>query len=293
MSNFNYKEKALKYKLKYLNLTQQLLSRQIFRGGSLVGGMSSEDYNKFSLELCTIYNAVSGSYTTNDGEPVLTGSGAIAFVLKQLGMEDDLSSLSSNDINPHDLDFLYISPKLSLRNPSSIINYEIDPAHKTASSSKFLLPETYAGYNARYIKSFDVTKTSKVKSFNLKCGDSNIKIINLKRLKEYYKDNTNESRFEKDNLKIQLINKIIQIIKDKGLEEQYGLITESSEPKGTGSSMFDSDDDDDDFIIKKSSSNTIPQNNLMLPDTQATRFIRINKSLFDSDSELESDNESV
>lgn len=295
MSNINYKEKALKYKLKYLNLKKQLSNQQRFKGGSLIGGMSDEDYDKFSSELCTIYNAVSSSYTTDDGEPVLTGSGAIAFVLKQLGMEEDLASLSGNDINPHDLDFLYISPRLALRNPSSIINYDIDPAHKTASSAKFLLPETYAGYNARYIKSFDVTKTGKVKSFNFKCGDGDIKIINLKRLKEDYEDNM---RDEKDELKIQLINKIIQTIKTRGLEEQYGLSTESSEPQRKGSSMFgpDSEDENDDFVIKKPSSNVMPPNNLMSPDTTATRFIpfiRTNRSLFDSDSELESEDEGV
>ena len=300
MSNINYKEKALKYKLKYLNLKKQLSNQKRFKGGSLVGGMSDEDYDKFSTELCTIYNAVSGNYTTDDGEPVLTGSGAIAFVLKQLGMEEDLASLSSNDINPHDLDFLYISSRLALRNPSSIINYNIDSAHKTASSAKFLLPETYAGYSARYIKSFDVTKAGKVKSFNFKCGYGNIKIINLKRLKEDYEDNTDDRRFEKDNLKIQLIDKIIQTIKDKGLEEQYGLITESSKPQGKGSSMFgpDTDDDDDnDFVIKKPSSDIKPPNNLMSPDTNATRFIpfihRTNRSLFNSDSEPESDDEGV
>jgi hypothetical protein len=268
MSNINFKEKAQKYKLKYHELKQKLNSQH--------GGMNNDDYRKFKDELHLIYTSVNGYYYNNDNNIVLTGSGAIAFILKQLGMDDDINSLSNDDINPHDLDFLYISPKMTLNNPDNILDYVINPSQKIESSVTFSLPESSPSYGQRYIKSFDISKASRVKCFEL----DGIHIINLKVLKEDYIDNI---RSDKDTLKINLLDKIINTINEKKLQESYGLGIQKSNVREISvlrnNNLFDSPPklnyNDFDFSSPSSSKKRIydsPPN------------IKINK-LFDSDDE--------
>ena len=155
MSRIVYKNNMLKYKSNFLQLK----------------GNVPNWYTKFELELNEIYNGVYNHYDTI----VLTGSGAIAYLLKYLDMETELDLMESNGINPHDLDFLYVST-LTKNNPDSINQYNINPIQKYKSSVTFTLNSSD---KSNYTKSFDVSKVNQIKSSKI----LNINVINLNSLK--------------------------------------------------------------------------------------------------------------
>jgi hypothetical protein len=227
-SNIDYKNKALKYKIKYLELKKQ------FAKLNIEGGMIPDWYVQFKNELSNIYSLVNSRY----GDVVLTGSASITYLLGELGMDDEL-----NNFKPNDLDFFYKS-KYWKPNPETIGNYKIKSGQEAESSITYNL---ISGDN--FIKSFDISKVSDVKSFNL----NGIEIINLNRLKSDYTPDftTAEERIEKDKYKIALIDKIIKKISSNGEFHKYGLGDNiTTRPKRNSSSMFGDDSDnesDNDF----------------------------------------------
>lgn len=167
-------------------------------------------YNQFEIELYEMYNATNNNYPN----VVLTGSGVIAFLLKQLKMYDELKNFE-----PGDLDFLYKS-RTWVPNKNIIStkfgNYEIKSGQENVSSVTFISKDTMG-----YIKSFDVSKIQNLKSFNC----NGIEIINLNRLKLDYKPDltTEEKRKKKDLFKISLIEKIISKIGTEYRLDEFGL----------------------------------------------------------------------
>ena len=240
MSIINYKEKAEKYKFKYLELKKKYSS-------FLQHGGLPEWYEKFSNDLNQIYRGIKMYYTTQS-EPVLTGSGAIAYLLRNLNMLEDLDGLDKNDINPHDLDFLYIS-RTGLQNPHSIASYQINPMQQRETSVTFSLPSSEPSFTTKYIKSFDVSKVEKIKSFEL----GGIQIINLNSLKSFYISDQfdDEGRKEKDTYKKALIEKIITKIHKEGRLHEYGL-DEFVTTRTKKSGLFGNDEDENSHIKKKS-----------------------------------------
>jgi hypothetical protein len=225
--NIDYKQKALKYKAKYLELKKQFEKINIQNGG-----MVPEWYSQYENEMREIFNNVSNYYPNI----VLTGSGAIAYLLKVLDMDEEL-----NTIKPGDLDFIYKS-RLSEHNPKMIGDYKIKPGQELESSVTFILNNDVS----KYIKSFDVSKTNpNLKSFNF----AGIEIINLNRLKSDYKPSfeTPDERIEIDKYKMELIDKIIQRIGREGRLNEFGLDDNVSvrdiRPKKR--SLFGDDDDTD------------------------------------------------
>jgi len=241
MSIINYKEKALKYKLKYMDLKIQY--NRFLLGGSLPAW-----YTGFLNDLVEIYESVENKYKT----PVLTGSGAIAYLLYNLDMLEDLDELTKNNANPHDLDFLYIS-KTALTNPNEILDYKLNPTQQTESSVTFSLPNSNdSDSNTRYIKSFDISKVRQIKSFVL----GGIRIINLNNLKSFYVPDIfyDEERKKKDSYKKALVEKIIKQVHTEKRLHEFGLdefVTTRDTTNTTKSSkLFDSDDESNIKISK-------------------------------------------
>ncbi len=246
----DYKEKALKYKIKYLELKKKMNeSKNIKLGGR------PQWYNNFSRELEQIYSSVNTTYYTSQSDVVLTGSGAIAYVLNYLNMNMDLDQLEANGINPHDLDSLY-SSRTGIPNPDSILNYYINPAQKRETSVTFSLSESNPNYNLTYIKSFDVSKVEKVKSVKL----GNINVINLNSLKGFYTPDPFDEpeRKEKDLFKKNLIEKMIKFIYDNNRIHEFGFdeFVSSRFSKPTKSSGLFGPDSDDEFTSSRFSKPT-------------------------------------
>ena len=274
MSNIDYKKKAFKYKVKYIELKNKL-EKIKFKGGV------PEWYNRFESDLLNIYQLVKNSYST-DVDPILTGSGAIAYILNYLSMNEDLDNLVSYQINPHDLDFLYIS-KTGLINPDKLGIFNINPAQKRETSVTFTIGSESAG---NYIKSFDVTKIDRVKYFKI----NTINIINLKSLSSFYTSDflDDEEKIQKDRLKKNLIKKIIDKIEADGREAEFGFVEEPELREKTNkksSSLFgDGNDSDDERPMK---SNKKPSS-LFGDDSDDEKAMKSNKkpsSLFGDDSD--------
>ena len=198
----DYKQKALKYKLKYLNLLKQKNQH---------AGDYTEWYNKFEEELRYIYNEIH----IVRSDVVLTGSAAISFILKSLNMTDELNSM----MIPNDLDFIY-AEKL---NPVNRTSFGEENEFRRKQDSP-IGSVTYLLQNPspdKLIKSFDLSKVPKVKSSLI----NGIQVINVKELKEYYRDDLDTDKREIILKKISLIDKIIQKITEEHLLNEYGLDT--------------------------------------------------------------------
>jgi hypothetical protein len=232
MNQIDYRNKALKYKLKYLELKNKF-------NKNIIGGLPNW-YTKFENELVNIYNNVKYYYTT-DYEPILTGSSVITLLLFKLNMMDELDKLESNDLNPHDLDFLYIS-RTRLSNPDSIGNFYINPTQKSESSVTFNLNINSPERQTNYIKSFDITKSESIKSFMF----NGIRIINLNTLKSFYIPDmfVDEERIKKDLYKKKLIEQIIKKIGEEGRLHEFGL--DDNVTKRPKRGLFGDYDDEDD-----------------------------------------------
>lgn len=169
-------------------------------------------YDDFETELYEIYKTLNNYYPN----VVLTGSAAIAFVLKHLEMNEELVNFK-----PNDLDFYYVS---KLRNTNVYCvetkfgDYNIKPNQINESSVTFESSNTHSD---NFVKSFDISKINNLNKFNL----NGIDIINLKSLRSGYLPDlfTDEDRIEKDNYKIKLIDKIIDKVISDGKLHEFGL----------------------------------------------------------------------
>jgi hypothetical protein len=117
-----------------------------------------EWYQQFETELKTIVELVKNEndYKTWNRDtdkmkyPILTGSAAIAFVLKYLGMYEELEKLEVNNVKPNDLDFLYFSDSDTI-NPDTIGEFRINPKQKLEKSVTFeLKPHNPSKYYQKF-----------------------------------------------------------------------------------------------------------------------------------------------
>lgn len=182
---------------------------------------------------------------------ILTGSAAIAYVVKKLGMGEELNQM----VPPNDIDFLYIS-KFAVTNPDNICEYTLNDRQKDESSVTFSNIT-----DSRFFNRFDISKETKCKFFSI----DGINIINLYSLKLIYQPGfeTPEDRIEKDLVKCQIIQRIIDKIKETGQCEEYGLESDSQKKR----SFLDDELDD------------IPY--FKLPDAKCRKNIPCRGSLFD------------
>lgn len=215
------------------------------------GGNHEEWYPKFSTELVDIYNAVDAKYRGEDDKVIFTGSGVIAYMLKYLDMIEPLNKLMDDNLNPHDLDFVYDTGKGKDRKEirqsaremdigGAIYNLRGGDDNRGNSAVNFDIDEANT---SKYVRSFDVTKNrdGHMETFIL----NNIRMITLDALKSKYSDPDFEKQ-EAAQKKVIIINQIIEQVKLKGLEEAFGLKkveTPNTAPKG--SSMFGPDSDDE------------------------------------------------
>jgi hypothetical protein len=240
MQGIDYKKKALKYKVKYLELKKQLMKMNL--------GGKPEWYDQFETELKNIFKLVKDKenykkfdiVTYDIKYPILTGSAAIAFVLNYLHMDDELDKLDENGVKPNDLDFLYFSG-LDITNPDTIGEFRIKPEQKFEKSVTF---ELRPHDPSRQIQKFDISNTAPTtKSFVI----DGVEIVNMETLKRIYENNTDDSRRVTDNYKIQLIEKIIkEIKKDERRLKEFGINEDVTKIRGDGKklSFFRGYDDD-------------------------------------------------
>ncbi len=212
----DYKKKALKYKYKYETLLKQLKSR-----GFQNGGFDKDQFLVFENELKTIYSIVSGYFDPDDNEYIaLTGSGALAYIVNKLGMEEELKQM---DV-PNDLDIVYyIGRKTDPSQVEQIGDYIVQEGQRTLSSRTYNLKDELS--EGKQILKFDMTnmKSSSHPEF-IELEDSiggrriSINILNLNKLKVLYEDSETEEESSKVKvrLRIQLIDRIINHIRTSG-----------------------------------------------------------------------------
>ncbi len=247
----DYEQKALKYKKKYELLLEKLKLEGYDVSDSQTGGFSRDDYLVFENELKQIYNLVSGEFDEADGEFVaLTGSGALAYILFNLGMNKELEEMAV----PNDLDIIYYTKnKLNNFTKSTIGDYVVEPGKQTLDSRSFILrPELQSG---KKILQFDLTKMKErkpefIQLSNRVLGKSiTINILNLDKLKELYEDSETSENEVKIKSRIQLINKIISHIRRSGdpeLMEKYKLLKNVTTRNGSRPKTFEHEE----FTIK-------------------------------------------
>jgi hypothetical protein len=212
----DYKKKALKYKYKYETLLKQLKSR-----GYQVGGFDKDQFLVFENELKTIYSLVSGYFDSDDNEYIsLTGSGALAYIVNKLGMEEELKQM---DV-PNDLDIVYyIGRKTDPSQVEQIGDYVVQEGQRTLTSRTYNLKDELS--EGKQILNFDMTnmKSSSHPEF-IEIEDSiggrtiSINILNLNKLKILYEDSETEEESSKVKVqsRIQLIDRIINHIRTSG-----------------------------------------------------------------------------
>ncbi len=234
----DYKKKALKYKYKYETLLKKLKSK-----GYQVGGFDKDQFLVFENELKTIYSLVSGYFDSDDNEYIaLTGSGALAYIVNKLGMEEELKQM---DV-PNDLDIVYyIGRKTDPSQVEQIGDYVVQEGQRTLTSRTYNLKDELS--EGKQILNFDMTnmKSSSHPEF-IEIEDSiggrtiSINILNLNKLKILYEDSETEEESSKVKVqsRIQLIDRIINHIRRSGdpeLLHKYKLDLGVSSRKGSSS----------------------------------------------------------
>ena len=120
LTNMNeyYKKKALKYYTKYIQLKLKL------NNSILKGGYKPVWFDELITETKLIYDSLSKE---TDKNIILSGSAAIALLLGNLNMFEEITMAFQNSMGnrPHDLDFIYQGGKgkTNLDIKSIIINY--------------------------------------------------------------------------------------------------------------------------------------------------------------------------
>lgn len=161
----NYYDKYLKYKIKYLNLKDQVGKGSIVSPEEIIGNM---------LEL---YNMVSEKYT----EVYLTGSMALYFLAHNFDVE-----LDEGYPLPNDVDFVvYNDGKLSIEE-KKITSFQREQS--TAERSVTMRSDT----TENYFKSFDIIAFRLYKNHHVvNYNGQNINVLNLTSIKNEYMDDIN------------------------------------------------------------------------------------------------------
>jgi hypothetical protein len=233
----DYKQKALKYKQKYEKLLEELNRINLEQ----YGGFNRDDYLVFENELKQIFNLVSGEFDEDNDEYVaLTGSGALAYMLFKLGMNEELEEMSV----PNDLDIVYYTKnKLNNFTKETIGDYAVESGKRMLDSRSFIIkPELQEG---KKIRQFDLTKMKERKPEFIELEDRvnarsiKINIVNLDKLKELYLDSETAENEDKIKSRVDLIEKIKKHILNKGdpeLLQKYKLdinVTKRGKPRST------------------------------------------------------------
>ena len=185
-----YKQKALKYKMKYLFLKQKMF-----------GGAKPAWFDPFNQELRQVYP---------DGENmVITGSAALAILLNDNGATDDYLLLKrmTNGMHaqgkdmPGDLDLVYTGNIFSREN---IRDFKRDPKQSIGTSVTFI-------NDAGNINEIDLTNVPRIEYVII----DGLRIISPQNLLAYYKYEDNPELKEKNKYKIPLLEELISKIQNK------------------------------------------------------------------------------
>ena len=174
----NYYIKYLKYKIKYLNLKDQVGNGRIISTEEIIGNM---------LEL---YNLVSTKYT----EVYLTGSMALYFLAHNFGVE-----LDEDYPLPNDVDFVVYNNGKLLIEEKNIISYKREQS--TPERSVTMKSDT----TENYFKSFDIIASKLYKNHHVvNYNGQDINVLNLTSIKNEYMDDINPINTKK----LELIEKL-------------------------------------------------------------------------------------
>ncbi len=236
----DYKKKALKYKYKYETLLKELKLK-----GHQTGGFDREIFLVFENELKIIYSLVSGFFDPDENEHIaLTGSGALAYIVNRLGMEEELRQMNV----PNDIDIVYyIGRKTDPSQVEAIGDYVVQDGQRTLNSRKYNLKQELS--EGKEILSFDLTnmKSSSHPDF-IEFEDSiggrsiTINILNLNKLKMLYEDSEIDDSASRAKVqsRIELIDRIIKHIRssqDPELLHKYKLDLGVTTRRGPSSSF--------------------------------------------------------
>jgi hypothetical protein len=164
-------------------------------------GGNPDWYFDFETNLRGIYNNLKQS----TGNLTLTGSGAIAVILKKLNMIDDLNNLAK----PNDLDFIYID--------KNIYHPNVDNFTKSTDLLVKSITYTRNDKETHLIKSFDlIFNDSKTKICNINIDG--IDVLHPKSLLLEYKGNEFDTT-RNDNPKIIILKKILEFITKENIKD--------------------------------------------------------------------------
>lgn len=196
-----YKDKYLKYKMKYLKLKEQLGN-----------GISDDELVNFSKEIYEIQDALESYF----GKIVyLTGSAAVVLLAKKCDKEGQGVHVSSEDYPiPSDADFLLdMTEDKKLRNGGyNNKTLVVEGKEYKRDDDGFISSGTfkYSGSD-RVIKDFDLTKDFVRNYHTYDIGDGKlIKILDVNAILDNYLDNSGGEKEEKDKLK----RNVLIVIKD-------------------------------------------------------------------------------
>jgi len=248
-----YKNKAHKYFIKY-NQLKLKMENNILNGGS-----KPYWYNTLVEEAKVIYNVLPKIADEPKSNIILTGSMALALLLGNEGMYDELDQAfidvddSSKKLRPNDLDLIYQGStdtdnfnikSVTIMNNSNLISYKRKEA-MAISSVKYLIDEEDKKYisdeNFPLIQDFDltnVTENHKEKPFTKLpfIEIMGIKVLTPEKLLSFYDDNFLEKNINKIEV---LTNFITKIKKNQQLTEKYSIRSERYIPEGYQESRFE------------------------------------------------------
>ena len=226
----NYYIKYLKYKIKYLNLKDQVGNGRIISTEEIIGNM---------LEL---YNMVSTKYT----EVYLTGSMALYFLAHNFGVE-----LDEDYPLPNDVDFVVYNNGKLLIEEKNIISYKREQS--TAERSVTMKSDT----TENYFKSFDIIASKLYKNHHVVLyNGQNINVLDLTSIKDEYIDDINPI----NSKKLELIEKL----------DKIDLKVHQTKKKSVHKRRFLEDSDDDIPKVRRTSRNLSNLFDLAQPVTNNT-----------------------
>jgi hypothetical protein len=191
--SIDYKQKAEKYKNKYFNLLQQK------------GGGKPLWYVEFEKSLIEIDDIMKN----NNQQHILTGTSAIAYILNELGLTELLDSFEY----PNDIDYLYDTQNGVLNVPQ-FGEFVRDENFNIETDKKICYKRLDNG--VKRINIVDFTGVYHIKHSQI----GNFDVVNVNTLYNMYLFCNKEKNIER----IKILQKILDYIKQNGLEQKYDLI---------------------------------------------------------------------
>jgi hypothetical protein len=224
-------ERILLVILLFLNLT--VLLTLIFKMRKVEGYLSMDFLNGYMNDLKFIYNKVNANE-----ESVVTGSGALVLILKELGRMDKLKIISE----PNDLDLVYQGKGANYFSPNNVGGIYFRSQTTPGRSLTYSLRQPVANIK---IKSFDITQIPKLPEyFETTDGIKVLKPDSL--LKEYIINQDtefNQEKIKQNQNKMDILREIISELEGSFLASKF--LKSSSSSSSSRRRFFEEDEEDE------------------------------------------------